>query len=111
MSQLPISEPVATSPERAAIGLRLYAVVVAFGSIGFGLAGLFVAPEGWCRYLAYGLATIMIPGGGLFLFLGLRGRKCDLEVLTGEEVAEAATNSAATTIGERVVDEVIDKLT
>ena len=63
------------------------------------------------RYRAYGLATLMIPGGGLFLFLGFRGRKSDLEVLTGKEAAEATTNSAATTFGERVIDEVIDKLT
>ena len=107
MSQSPSAESVNSPPEHAGIALRVYAVVAALGGIAFGLLGLFIAPAGWCRWLAHALAIVMIPGGVFLLFLGLRGRKEDLQALSGQESVEIAANTAV----DRIVGEVIDKLT
>jgi len=104
MTQPTSNEPTSMPSEKAGFGRRGLGVMLSVAAIAGGIAGLVAVPER-CRWLGYAAAILFVPAGAFGLFASLRGRKQDLASLSLRETAEGA----ATSIVERVADEVVDK--
>jgi hypothetical protein len=112
----PAPEPAITSQERAGIGLRVYVALLGLAGIGMGLMfllGLSEVPT-WCRWLMYIFTPFFAVGGTVMLFFSLRGRKADLQELTGcttgKDAVKHDADTAATSATAHIVGEIIDKL-
>lgn len=116
MTQPSVPEPAATPPARAGFGLRAYVFSVGLAGIAMGLLGLFAAPENpvWCRWLGFIGGILFVPGGAFLLFLSLRGRKTDLQELTGfttsKDAARDSADTAATSAAAQITSEIIDRV-
>lgn len=115
MTQSSPHAPATSPPVRAGIGLRVYVALLGLAAIGIGVMFLFALSEmpGWCRWLAYVFAPLFVVGGAVFLFLSLRGRKTELQELTGcttgKDAVKDAADGAATSATAHIVGEIIDK--
>jgi hypothetical protein len=113
---MPDPEPAVTSQARAGVGLRVYVALLGLGGIGMGLMFLLVLSDvpTWCRWLAYLFGPFMVAGGTVFLFYSLRGRKTDLQELTGcttgTEAVKDGADTAATSATAQVVGEIINNI-
>jgi hypothetical protein len=112
----PDREPVITSRERAGIGLRVYVAVLGLVGIAMGLMFLNALAEvpTWCRWLMCIFAPFFAVGGAVMLFFSLRGRKTELQELTGctsgKDAVKNDADIAATSATAHVVCEIIDKI-
>jgi hypothetical protein len=115
MTQPSVPEATATPPARAGIGLRAYVFSVGLAGIAMGLLGLFAMPEkpAWCRWLGYIAGALFVPGGTFLLFLSLRGRKTDLQELTGlttgKDVAKDSADAASSSVAAQITAGIIDR--
>jgi hypothetical protein len=63
----------------------VYVFILGLVGIAMGLMFLFALSEvpTWCRWLICFFAPLFVVGGSVLLFFSLRGRKADLQELTG----------------------------
>jgi hypothetical protein len=105
-----------TSQERAGVGLRVYVALLGLAGIGMGLMFLNALAEvpTWCRWLLYLFAPFFAVGGAVMLFFSLRGRKTELQELTGctsgKDAVKNDADIAATSATAHIVGEIIDKI-
>jgi len=108
-------EPGVPSREHAGIGLRAYVAFLGLVGIGMGLMFLLALSDvpTWCRWLGYIFGPFLVAGGTVMLFFSLRGRKADLQALTGcttgTEAVKDGADTAATSAAAQIVGEIIDK--
>lgn len=112
----PDSAPAVAARERAGVGLRVYVTLLGLFGIGMGLLFLLVLSNvpTWCRWLAYLFGPFLVVGGTAFLFFSLRGRKADLQWLTGRTTGKDAVkddaDTAATSAAAIIVGEIINNI-